>query len=85
MKKLGIQCAEHFNFCDFMAKPTQVRDWNIQGLPSDMFSTENGVIVTRGRRWPLVVDPQGQAVKWIKNMETHHVCIVGFITAVVMQ
>ena len=69
VKKLGIACAPEFNFCDFMAKPTVVRDWNIQGLPSDGFSTETGVIVTRGSRWPLMVDPQGQAIKWIKNME----------------
>lgn len=53
-----------------MAKPTQVRDWNIQGLPSDTFSTENGIITTCGKRWPLMIDPQGQAIKWIKNMES---------------
>jgi dynein heavy chain len=52
-----------------MANPTVVRDWNIQGLPNDGFSTENGVIATRGNRWPLMVDPQCQAIKWIKNME----------------
>lgn len=40
-----------------------------QGLPSDGFSTENGIIVVRGTRWPLVIDPQCQAQKWIKNME----------------
>ncbi|XP_055959532.1 dynein axonemal heavy chain 2-like, partial [Patella vulgata] len=69
VRKLGLPCDPCFSFCGFMSKPTQVRDWNIQGLPSDSFSTENGVIVTRGSRWPLMVDPQGQAIKWIKNME----------------
>ena len=52
-----------------MVDPTKVREWNIQGLPNDSFSTENGVIVTRGRRWPLMIDPQGQAIKWIRMME----------------
>lgn len=71
--KLAIPTDPDFNFCSFMADPTKVREWNIQGLPSDNFSTENGCIVTRGRRWPLMVDPQGQAIKWIKNMEMSRV------------
>lgn len=59
----------------FLVDPAMIRDWNMQGLPSDNFSTENGIIVTRGTRWPLVIDPQCQAVKWIKNMEARNVCI----------
>ena len=69
IQKLEVPFSPNFSFCDFMVDPTKVREWNIQGLPSDSFSTENGVIVSRGRRWPLMVDPQGQAIKWIKSME----------------
>ena len=50
-----------------------MREWNIWGLPRDAFSTENGVIVTRGRRTPLMIDPQMQALKWVKNMEAANV------------
>lgn len=45
-----IPCTPGFSFAVFLSKPTTVRDWNIQGLPSDAFSTENGVIITRGNR-----------------------------------
>lgn len=69
IRALGIPASEAFDFANFLADPKNVRDWNIQGLPSDSFSTENGVMVTRGTRWPLMIDPQGQANKWIKNKE----------------
>ncbi len=73
VRTLNIPCSPNYSFATFLGKPTSVRDWNIQGLPSDAFSTENGVIVTKSNRWPLMVDPQGQAIKWIKNMEKHRV------------
>ena len=69
VKEQGVDFSEDFSFAKFLAKATDVRDWNIKGLPADPFSTENGVMVTRGTRWPLMIDPQGQANKWIKNME----------------
>lgn len=72
VRELGIPCDPEYDFCDYLANPTQVRMWNIQGLPRDSFCTENGVIVTRGRRTPLMVDPQCQALKWIKNMESEN-------------
>ena len=52
-----------------MGDPVKIRSWNIDGLPSDNFSIENGIIIFKGRRWPLCIDPQGQANKWIKKME----------------
>ncbi|XP_039087571.1 dynein heavy chain 2, axonemal [Hyaena hyaena] len=70
--ELQVPCSPRFTFDNFLSNPTKVRDWNIQGLPSDAFSTENGIIVTRGNRWALMIDPQAQALKWIKNMEGNH-------------
>ena len=58
VKALNIPASENFDFSMFLADPKAVRDWNLQGLPSDSFSTENGVMVTRGTRWPLMIDPQ---------------------------
>lgn len=31
-------------------------------------STDSAILVTKGTRWPLMIDPQGQANKWIKKM-----------------
>ena len=47
----------------------QIRNWQIAGLPKDPMSVDNGVIVVNGTRWPFMIDPQGQAADWIKNME----------------
>ena len=47
----------------------KIRNWQIFGLPKDQLSVENGCIVQFSRRWPLFIDPQGQANKWIKNLE----------------
>ncbi|XP_032092528.1 dynein heavy chain 2, axonemal [Thamnophis elegans] len=69
IRQFHVPCSPMFTCDSFLSNPTMVRTWNIQGLPSDDFSTENGIIVTRGNRWPLMIDPQCQASKWIKNME----------------
>ena len=68
VKQKQIPYDPMFSFSSFLAKPTDVKEWNVDGLPADDFSTENGVIVTGGRRWALMIDPQAQANRWIKNM-----------------
>ncbi|XP_045146064.1 dynein axonemal heavy chain 12 [Echinops telfairi] len=68
-KEKKIPCSEEFSLSKTLGDAVKIRAWNIAGLPTDTFSIDNGVIVSNSRRWPLMIDPQGQANKWIKNSE----------------
>ncbi|GFR45764.1 hypothetical protein Agub_g7181 [Astrephomene gubernaculifera] len=64
-----VPCNERFKLEVVLGDPVKIRQWNIWGLPKDDFSTENSIAIDQGRRWPLCIDPQGLANKWIRNME----------------
>ncbi|XP_023257599.1 dynein heavy chain 12, axonemal [Seriola lalandi dorsalis] len=65
----NIPSSDDFSLSNTLGDLIKIRAWNIAGLPSDSFSIDNGVIVSNSRRWPLMIDPQGQANKWVKNSE----------------
>ncbi|KAM9371423.1 dynein axonemal heavy chain 9-like [Phaethornis superciliosus] len=44
-----------------------VAAWQNQGLPADRTSTENATVLVSCERWPLLVDPQLQGIKWVKT------------------
>ncbi|KAJ8664279.1 hypothetical protein QAD02_005941 [Eretmocerus hayati] len=58
-----------FSLINILGDPVLVQAWFVHGLPADKFSVENGIIVSAADRWPLMIDPQGQANKWIKSFE----------------
>lgn len=66
--KLNVPRTEGANIFSILGDPVKIRNWQIAGLPRDTLSVENGIIVQYSRRWPLFIDPQGQANKWVKNM-----------------
>uniref|UniRef100_A0A8B9M6P2 Dynein axonemal heavy chain 1 n=1 Tax=Accipiter nisus TaxID=211598 RepID=A0A8B9M6P2_9AVES len=57
------------NLISILGDPVEIRSWQIAGLPNDTLSVENGVITQFSQRWTHYIDPQGQANKWIKNLE----------------
>ncbi|KAH8071804.1 hypothetical protein JL720_11303 [Aureococcus anophagefferens] len=49
---------------------SEIALWQTMKLPADPVSTENGAIVSRSTRWPLLIDPQLQGVAWVKTQNT---------------
>ncbi|XP_035386791.1 dynein heavy chain 11, axonemal isoform X1 [Electrophorus electricus] len=51
-----------------LAEQAAVAAWHNQGLPADRLSVENAVILTCSQRWPVLVDPQQQASRWLRGL-----------------
>lgn len=69
-KELEIPTSDNLSLVKILGDAYEIRQWNTEGLPRDTVSTENAIMVTRSRRWPLMIDPQDQANRWIRNRET---------------
>jgi dynein heavy chain len=72
----SIQCDAKYSLVKILGDAVKIREWNIQGLPKDTFSSENGVMMEYGRRWPLFIDPQSQANEWVRTMEKSNGLVV---------
>lgn len=57
-KASKIPCSDVFRLVTVLGEPVKIRDWTIDGLPNDSFSIDNGIIISKARRWPLLIDPQ---------------------------
>ena len=53
-----------------------IAHWNNENLPNDRMSIENATILTNAERWPLMIDPQLQGIKWIKTREGEELKVV---------
>ena len=66
----------NFDLSSYLSTPAEVQQWRLDGLPSDSFSTDNALLITSSTRYPLLIDPQGQGSKWIKQTEGKNGLIV---------
>ncbi|KAM9098289.1 dynein axonemal heavy chain 5 [Sarcophilus harrisii] len=70
MKNRNIPFGNSLNLNEMLIDAPTISEWNLQGLPNDDLSIQNGIIVTKASRYPLLIDPQTQGKIWIKNKES---------------
>jgi dynein heavy chain len=54
---LNIPLSEDYSIIKTLGDQMQIREWISKGLPSDAVSCENSIFVSKGFRWPLMIDP----------------------------
>ncbi|XP_041843992.1 dynein heavy chain 11, axonemal [Melanotaenia boesemani] len=66
-QKVSVPLTDGLDPILMLTDDATVAAWHNQGLPNDRMSIENAAILTTSERWPLIIDPQQQGIRWIRN------------------
>lgn len=67
LMKFQIKSTKNVSVETVLGDAVKIRQWQIQGLPQDSFSTDSAIIADYSERWCLFIDPQMQANLWLKT------------------
>ncbi|CAL8247788.1 unnamed protein product [Merluccius merluccius] len=69
VQERGIPFSQPFRVEVLLTDEVEISRWGSEGLPPDELSIQNGILTTRASRFPMCIDPQQQALNWIKKKE----------------
>ena len=64
----NFEISPDYSLVQTLGNPIEMRDWQMNDLPSDAVSIDSAILAQKCSRWPLMIDPQTQANKWLKKM-----------------
>ncbi|TPX63919.1 hypothetical protein SpCBS45565_g06282 [Spizellomyces sp. 'palustris'] len=65
----SVPISVNFKVEKLLVTDVEMSKWSQEGLPADELSIQNGILTTKASRFPLCIDPQQQALNWIKKRE----------------
>lgn len=69
LRSKGVPISSDFKVEKLLAEEVEISKWTSDGLPADELSVQNGILTTKASRFPLCIDPQRQALNWIRKRE----------------
>ncbi|KAJ3265095.1 hypothetical protein HDU77_006529 [Chytriomyces hyalinus] len=63
----GIQIKQNLSISEYLSTADERALWQERALPADDLCTENAIMLERFNRYPLIIDPAGQAIGFLKN------------------
>jgi len=69
-----INISNDFDPVSVFADAATISEWNNNSLPADIVSSQNGMILMNSERWCLIIDPQLQGIKWLKEQYRDNLC-----------
>lgn len=65
LEDLSIPFRTELDMVNYLSKPTEQLTWTEYGLPNDTLAVQNAILLKRYYRFPLIIDPAGQAYQYI--------------------
>ena len=67
LKNLSLFEIPLFSATRYLSNADERLAWQANALPSDDLCIENAIMIKRFNRYPLIIDPSGQATEFIMN------------------
>ncbi|KAL6300243.1 dynein heavy chain, N-terminal region 2-domain-containing protein, partial [Sparassis latifolia] len=67
LAEANIKFKTELSLPDYLSTADDRLSWQSKGLPSDNLCTENAIMIKRFSRYPLIIDPSGQATNFLLN------------------
>ncbi len=67
LEQAGVQFRPDMARVEYLSSPDDRVGWQANSLPTDDLCAENAIMLKRFNRYPLIIDPSGQATDFIMN------------------